>query len=118
MAVPVGSVLAHGASAGWAERPPVLAEQDGIGLFRVGQRKELGKDVDVVFEHRIQDLLDLTGFHAKKAFGQPTVADSIAKPSPGLAEQRHPPFSRSLLGRFGLAGLFYPKTRYPISRHV
>ena len=55
------------------------------------------------------NLTALYGFHGKKAFGRPAFSDSIAKPNPGLAEQRHPPFGRSLLGRFGLAVLFYPK---------
>jgi len=109
VAVAIGSVLRHGASAGIAERPSVLAEDHSVGTLGVGKRQQLGKDVELVLEHRFDDLGYFVGFHAKKAFGQPTVADSIAKPSPWLAEQRHPPFGRSLLGRFGLAFKFYTK---------
>ena len=117
-AVPVCPVPRHGASASWAEGPTVLAEDHRVGSFGVGKRQQLRKDVEFVLEHRIDDLGYFVGFHGKKALVQPTVADSIAKPSPGLAEQGHPPFGRSLLGRFGLAGLFCPEKRRHISRHV
>ena len=98
-AVPVCPVSRHGASASGAEGPSVFSEDHGVGTFGVGKRQQLGKDVELVLEHRIDDLGYFVGFHGKKAFGQPTVADSIAKPSPGLAEQRHPPFSLNLLGK-------------------
>jgi len=86
--------------------------EDSPTEFVFDAREQLRKDVDLVLEYRIAELGYFVGFRGKKAFGQPTVADSIAKPSPWLAEQRHPPFGRSLLGRFGLAGLFYLKRAF------
>lgn len=62
-AVPVCPVSRHGASAGVAEGPPVLAEDHRVGAFGVGKRQQLRKDVELVLVHRIDDRAYLFGFH-------------------------------------------------------
>ena len=62
-AVPVCPVSRHGASASGTEGPPVLAEDHRVGAFGVRKRQQLGKDVELVLEHGVDDLCYLLGFH-------------------------------------------------------
>ena len=83
MAFAIGAVFRHDASALRAEWAPVFSQYHRVGALGVGERQQVRKDVELVLEHSVDEACYLFGFHRKKAFGQPTVADSIAKPSPG-----------------------------------